>query len=168
MTSTKITLSVNGSRRTLEVEPRDFLIDTIRDSLGLTGTKKGCDETACGACAVLVGGKAVCSCTMLSIEADGSDVITIEGLADSDELAPIQRAFVMDDALQCGFCTSGQVIAAKSFLTGLKGRVPDDREVREAMSGNLCRCGCYNKIIEAIMDVARAERQRPGTPSLLT
>jgi xanthine dehydrogenase YagT iron-sulfur-binding subunit len=145
---------VNGSERTLEVEPREFLIDTIRDSLGLTGTKKGCDETVCGACAVLVGGKAICSCTMLSVEADGSEVVTIEGLANSHELAPIQEAFVKNDALQCGFCTSGQIIAAKSFLTELKGRIPNEQEVREAMSGNLCRCGCYTKIIEAVMEVA--------------
>jgi xanthine dehydrogenase YagT iron-sulfur-binding subunit len=160
LTLTRITLSVNGSMRTLEVEPREFLIDTIRDSLGLTGTKKGCDETVCGACAVLVAGKAICSCTMLSVEADGSEVVTIEGLADAHELAPIQEAFVKSDALQCGFCTSGQIIAAKSFLTGLRGRIPDEQEVREAMSGNLCRCGCYTKIVEAVMEVA--ERSGDG------
>ena len=144
---------MNGSKRALEVEPREFLVDTIRDSLGLTGTKKGCDETVCGACAVLVGGKAICSSPCYPSRPTGR-VVTIEGLADSHELTPIQEAFVKDDALQCGFCTSGQIIAAKSFLTGLRGRIPDEQEVREAMSGNLCRCGCYTKIVEAVMEVA--------------
>jgi xanthine dehydrogenase YagT iron-sulfur-binding subunit len=150
----RITLKVNGSTKTLEVEPRDSLLDVIRDVLDLTGSKKGCDETACGACAVLVNGKAICSCTMLAIEAEDSDIITIEGLSVDGELDPLQRSFILHDALQCAFCTSGQVIAAKSFLNELQGRIPSEEETKEALSGNLCRCGCYNKIVEAVVEVA--------------
>ena len=150
----QVTFDVNGLTRTIEVEPRDTLLDTLRDSLGLTGAKKGCDEAVCGACAVLVDGKAVCSCTMLAIEANGSQVVTIEGLADGDDLDPLQKAFVQHDSLQCAFCTSGQIIAAKSFLSELQGRIPNEDEIKEALSGNLCRCGCYNKIVEAVAEVA--------------
>lgn len=150
----QVTFDVNGLTRTIEVEPRDTLLDTLRDSLGLTGAKKGCDEAVCGACAVLVDGKAVCSCTMLAIEANGSQVVTIEGLADGDDLDPLQKAFVKHDSLQCAFCTSGQIIAAKSFLSELQGRIPNEDEIKEALSGNLCRCGCYNKIVEAVAEVA--------------
>ncbi len=152
---TKVNITVNGTLQTLEVEPRDSLLDTLRDKLDLTGTKKGCDETVCGACAVLVNGRAVCSCTMLAVEADGATVTTIEGLAGKDgKLDPVQTAFVLHDALQCGFCTSGQIMATKSFLAELDSRVPSEEEIREALSGNLCRCGCYNKILEAVAELA--------------
>jgi xanthine dehydrogenase YagT iron-sulfur-binding subunit len=156
----KVSFEVNGSFETVEVEPRDSLLDTLRDSLNLTGTKKGCDETACGACAVLVDGHAVCSCTMLAVEAEGLKLTTIEGLAKGnnlDDLDPLQKAFVLHDSLQCGFCTSGQIIAARSFLNELEGRgVPSEEEIKEALSGNICRCGAYNKIVEAVAEVAAA------------
>ena len=154
----QVSFTVNGDIRTVQVEPRDSLLDTLRDSLDLTGAKKGCDETVCGACAVLVNGKAVCSCTMFAVEAEGASIVTIEGLAKGEELDPLQTAFVEHDALQCAFCTSGQILAAKSFLEELDGGVPTEEEVKEAMSGNLCRCGSYNKIVEAVADVAARTR----------
>lgn len=157
----KVSFDVNGTRKTVEVEPRDSLLDTLRDNLGLTGPKKGCDETVCGACAVLVNGKSICSCTMLAVEAEGSKVTTIEGLSGSeDDLDPLQKAFVQHDALQCAFCTSGQIISAKSYLDELKGNVPSEEEIKEALSGNLCRCGCYNNIVEAVAEVAAARSKR--------
>ena len=150
----KVTFKVNGSPKTVEVDTRDSLLDVLRDSLNLTGPKKGCDETVCGACAVLVNGKAICSCTMLAVEVEGLEVVTIEGLSENDELSPIQKAFWMHDSLQCGFCTSGQIISSKSFLDELNGRIPSEEEIKEALSGNLCRCGAYNKIVEAVAEVA--------------
>jgi xanthine dehydrogenase YagT iron-sulfur-binding subunit len=165
-----ITLTVNGSEKTVEVEPRDSLLDTLRDKLDVTGPKKGCDETVCGACAVLVDGRAVCSCTMLAVEAQGSKVVTIEGLGDRRDPDPLQAAFVRLDSLQCGFCTPGQIITARSFLSELGGRVPSEEETREALSGNLCRCGCYNRIVQAVVEVAShpnrisvRDRPRPRT-----
>ena len=150
----KVTFDVNGSSKSVDVDARDSLLDVLRDSLDLTGTKKGCDETVCGACAVLVNGRAICSCTMLAVEAQGSKIVTIEGLAHGNELSPIQKAFWNHDSLQCGFCTSGQIISSKSFLDELKGRNPSEDEIKEALSGNLCRCGAYNKIVEAVAEVA--------------
>jgi xanthine dehydrogenase YagT iron-sulfur-binding subunit len=150
----KVTFEVNGSPNTLEVDPRDSLLDVLRDSLNLTGPKKGCDETVCGACSVLLNGKAICSCTMLAVEASGAKIVTIEGLAKGDDLSPLQKAFVAHDSLQCGYCTSGQIIAAKSFLDELHGRIPTDDEIKEALSGNLCRCGAYNNIVSAVAEVA--------------
>jgi xanthine dehydrogenase YagT iron-sulfur-binding subunit len=157
-----ITLTVNGSERTVEVEPRDSLLDTLRDKLDVTGPKKGCDETVCGACAVLVDGRAVCSCTMLAVEAEGSKVVTVEGLEDDGVPDLLRAAFVQHDALQCGFCTPGQVIAARSFLSELDGRIPEEGETREALSGNLCRCGAYNKIVEAVIDGALRKKRLGG------
>ncbi len=155
-----LTLNVNGSDRRVEVEPRDFLLDVLRDSFDLTGPKKGCDETVCGACAVLVDDKAVCSCTMLAVEAVGSKIVTIEGLANGEEvLDQLQSAFIQHDSLQCAYCTSGQIIAAKSFLNELQGKTPTDKEIKEALSGNICRCGCYNRIVEAVAEVASKRRK---------
>ncbi len=154
----KVSFTVNGVPKTVEVEPRDSLLDILRDSLDLTGPKKGCDETVCGACAVLVNGRAICSCTMLAVEAEGSDIVTIEGVSKGEELDPIQKAFIQHDSLQCAFCTSGQIISAKSFLNELQGRIPTEGEIKEALSGNLCRCGCYNKIVEAVAEVAALKR----------
>lgn len=152
----KITLNVNGSDRSVEVHPMETLLDVLRDRLDLTGPKKGCDETVCGACAVLFGDRSICSCTMLAIEAAGYKITTIEGLAprSGKELDPVQQAFVEHDAYQCGFCTSGQIISATSFLRGLeKGEVPTDKQIKEAMRGNLCRCGAYNNIVDVIKEL---------------
>jgi aerobic-type carbon monoxide dehydrogenase small subunit (CoxS/CutS family) len=160
MTATKeVAFTVNGSHKKVEVEPRDSLLDVLRDALDLTGAKKGCDETVCGACAVIVNGRAVCSCTMFAVEVEGATVLTIEGLARENTLDELQVAFVEHDSLQCGYCTSGQIMAAKSFLDELKGRAPSNEEIKEAMSGNLCRCGSYNKIVEAVAEVAARRLQ---------
>lgn len=155
----EVWLKVNGERRETKVEPRDTLLDTLRDNIGLTGVKKGCDEAVCGACSVLLNGKPVCSCMIFALEAAGSDVVTVEGLATSSEdrnmIDPIQRAFIEADAQQCGFCTGGQLISAKGLLSRLRpgSRISDD-EIKEALAGNLCRCGCYNNIVEAVKQVA--------------
>ena len=154
----EVGFTVNGSRTKVLVEPMDSLLDVIRDALDLTGTKKGCDESACGACAVLVNGRAVCSCTMFAVEAEGATITTIEGLARGEVLDEIQRAFAQHDSLQCGFCTSGQIMAAKDFLDLLDGRVPTEEEIKEAMAGNICRCGAYNKIVEAVAELAERRR----------
>lgn len=156
----KVSFQVNGTSRTVEVDPRDSLLDILRDSLNITGPKKGCDETVCGACAILVNGKAICSCTMLAVEAQGKKIVTVEGLSSQDQLSPIQDAFWKHDSLQCGFCTSGQLISSKSFLDELDGRVPSEEEIKEALSGNICRCGAYNKIVEAVAEVASTQSKR--------
>lgn len=156
----KVKFEVNGAERAVEVDARDSLLDVLRDSLDLTGPKKGCDETVCGACAVLVNGKAICSCTMLAVEAQGQKILTIEGLSENNELSPIQKAFWMHDSLQCGFCTSGQIISSKCFLDELAGRVPSEEDIKEALSGNICRCGAYNKIVEAVAEVAAAQARK--------
>jgi xanthine dehydrogenase YagT iron-sulfur-binding subunit len=130
------------------------LADALRDSLALTGTKKGCDQGACGACTVLVDGKRVLSCLMLAAQCDGRDVTTVEGLSGEDgELHPMQAAFVRHDGFQCGYCTPGQIMSAVSLLE--EGRAGSDEEIKEFMSGNLCRCGAYPNIRAAIRDVAR-------------
>ncbi|MDA4129739.1 MAG: (2Fe-2S)-binding protein [Thaumarchaeota archaeon] len=159
-TSLTVKFEVNGAERTVEIDTRDSLLDVLRDSLDLTGSKKGCDETVCGACAVLVNGRAVCSCTMLAAEAQGQKIVTIEGLSEKNELSPIQKAFWVHDSLQCGFCTSGQIISSKGFLDDLDGRVPSEEEIKEALSGNICRCGAYNKIVEAVAEVAALQARK--------
>jgi xanthine dehydrogenase YagT iron-sulfur-binding subunit len=147
-----VALRVNGLDHELRLDPRVTLLDALRDTLGLTGTKKGCDQGACGACTVLVGGKRVVSCLMLAAQCDGRDVTTIEGLARDGELHPVQEAFVRCDAFQCGYCTSGQIMSAVSLLA--EGRAGSDDDIREFMSGNLCRCGAYPNIVAAIREVA--------------
>ena len=149
----KVGFTVNGNRHELDVEPRMTLLDTLRDNLDLTGSKKGCDEGVCGACTVILDGKAVCSCMTLAVEAEGSDVLTIEGIADGAELDPIQKAFIEFDGMQCGFCTSGQIMSAKAFL--MSNAKPTKEEIREAMSGNICRCGAYINIVDAIFHVSK-------------
>ncbi len=149
----KLGLTVNGNRHELDVEPRMTLLDTLRDILDLTGSKKGCDEGVCGACTVILDGKAVCSCMTLAVEAEGSDVLTIEGMSDGDKLDPIQKAFIEFDGMQCGFCTSGQIMSAKAFL--MNKTKPTKDEIREAMSGNICRCGAYINIVDAIFHVSK-------------
>ncbi len=149
----KLGLTVNGNRHELDVEPRMTLLDTLRDILDLTGSKKGCDEGVCGACTVILDGKAVCSCMTLAVEAEGSDVLTIEGMSDGAKLDPIQKAFIEFDGMQCGFCTSGQIMSAKAFL--MNKTKPTKDEIREAMSGNICRCGAYINIVDAIFHVSK-------------
>jgi len=148
-----VTLLVNGAEHTVALEPRATLLDTLRDHLGLTGTKKGCDQGTCGACTVLVNGKRVNSCLTLAIMTQGKTVTTIEGLAEGDTLHPMQAAFIEHDAFQCGYCTSGQIMSAVGFLN--ERRPADDETVREFMSGNICRCGAYPNIVTAIQSVAR-------------
>jgi xanthine dehydrogenase YagT iron-sulfur-binding subunit len=143
-----ICLWVNGSRRELSVEARTTLVDALRDQLGLTGTKKGCDRGECGACTVHVGGRRVLACMMLAVMADGAEVNTIEGLGDGDDLHPVQRAFWGLDAFQCGFCTPGQVMSAVGCIG--EGHAGSAGEVREWMSGNLCRCAAYPQIVAAV------------------
>jgi xanthine dehydrogenase YagT iron-sulfur-binding subunit len=153
-----VTLRVNGVDHELRLDPRVTLLDALRDVLGLTGTKKGCDQGACGACTVLLDGRRVVSCLMLAAQGDGRQVTTIEGLSQDGELHPLQQAFIRHDAFQCGYCTSGQLLSAVSLLR--EGRARSDEEIREFMSGNLCRCGAYPNIVAAIREVADAGGSR--------
>ena len=155
MTSLPITLTINGHRHALEVDPRVTLLDLLRERLDLTGTKKGCDRGQCGACTVLVDGRRVNSCLALAASLDGADVLTIEGVGRPDALHPVQAAFVAHDAFQCGFCTPGQIMSAIGLIR--EAQAGDDPErIREAMSGNLCRCGAYQGVTEAILEAQRA------------
>lgn len=147
-----ITLQVNGKAERLLVEPRVVLADALRDHIGLTGTKVACGRGACGACTVLVDGAAQCSCLLLAVEMRGRAIMTIEGLKTDNRLSPIQEAFVNADALQCGFCTSGMVLSCKILLD--KNPKPSRQEIREAVSGNLCRCGTYPHVIDAVQRAA--------------
>jgi xanthine dehydrogenase YagT iron-sulfur-binding subunit len=146
--SVDVVLAINGERHALRVDARASLLDTLREQLGLVGTKKGCDMGQCGACTVLVDGRRVLSCLTLTAMADGTKVTTIEGLARGDELHPVQTAFVDHDAFQCGFCTPGQIMNAVGLLA--EGRATDDAAIRAHASGNLCRCGAYPNIVAAI------------------
>lgn len=147
-----VTLNVNGYSHRRAVDPRRSLLDFLREDLGLTGTKKGCDHGQCGACTVHVDGVSRLSCLQFVVQLEGRTVLTIEGVADEGALHPLQAAFVRHDAMQCGFCTSGQIMSALSLL---EKEQPDDvREWRERMSGNICRCGAYEGIIKAILEVA--------------
>ena len=148
MTQT-IQLRVNGKEHTLEVPSRRLLVDCLRYDLGLTGTKEGCSVGVCGACTVLVSGKAVSSCTFLAFEARNAEVTTIEGLAQDGELHPLQQSFIDNAAFQCGFCTPGMILAAKSLLD--QNPHPNEQEIRAYMKGNICRCTGYKKIVEAIV-----------------
>jgi xanthine dehydrogenase YagT iron-sulfur-binding subunit len=152
---TAISLSVNGVERALEVEPRRTLLDALRENLGLTGAKPGCEMGNCGACTVLLDDEAIYSCLALAVECQGRAITTIEGLTQGDALDPIQQSFIAHDALQCGFCTPGQVLAMKSLLD--RNPHPDDEEINRAMSGNLCRCGAYPKIRAAARALARQD-----------
>ena len=146
------TLRVNGCTRRLHLDSRVTLLDALREDLGLTGTKKGCDQGACGACTVLLDGKRVLSCLVLAAQCDGRDVTTIEGLAQDQKLHPVQEAFIRHDGFQCGYCTPGQIMSAVALLE--EGRAGSDEEIREFMSGNLCRCGAYPNIVAAIREAA--------------
>lgn len=147
-------LTVNGERERVYVEPSRFLSDTLREDLGLTGLKVACGMANCGACTVLVDGMPVYSCITLAIDCEGRSITTIEGLAQGNELHPVQSAFVKYDALQCGFCTSGQILTMSALLE--KNPHPTEDELRQGMSGNLCRCGAYVKILETGMKLGQA------------
>jgi carbon-monoxide dehydrogenase small subunit len=151
-----IRIEVNGDNRAIEVENRRTLLEVIRDDLKLTGTKKMCDMGECGSCTVLLDGVPVNSCLVLAVDADGKKVQTIEGVAHGDDLDPIQEEFIQRGAIQCGFCTPGMILATKAFLA--KNPNPTEQEVRTALSGNLCRCTGYVRIVEAVM--TSAERLR--------
>jgi len=151
---THIALRVNGSARRLRLDSRLTLLDALREHLELTGTKKGCDQGACGACTVFVDGKPVLSCLTLAAQCDGRDVTTIEGLAPDGRLHPVQESFIRHDGFQCGYCTPGQIMSAVALLANANGPLGSDEEIREHMSGNLCRCGAYPNIIAAIRDAA--------------
>ena len=150
------TLTVNGVKVTRRVEPRTHLVDFLRDELGLTGSHIGCEHGVCGACTVRVNGEIVRGCLMLAVQADGCTVDTIEGLSDSKELAPLQKAFHEHNAFQCGFCTPGFILMTKQLLDEVPD--PSDDEIRHHLSGNLCRCGAYPEIIAAVKLAARKRR----------
>ena len=146
-----ISLVVNGLPRNVEVEARTTLLDMIRDQLGLTGAKLGCDIQVCGACTLLVNGKPVSACSMLAVDADGCDVLTIEGLSEKNSLHPLQEAFMESGALQCGYCTSGFILTAKALLD--ENPKPSEQQIRDYLAGNFCRCGCYQEIMQAVKEV---------------
>ena len=147
-----ITLNVNGQQHTLEVEPERLLVDILRYDLGLTGTKEGCSVGVCGACTVLIEGRTVSSCLTLGVAANGKTITTVEGLAQNEELLPIQQAFIDHGGFQCGICTPGQVVSAKALLDAIPN--PTDEQIKDWMLGNLCRCTGYYKIIESIKAAA--------------
>jgi xanthine dehydrogenase YagT iron-sulfur-binding subunit len=163
----KVTLTVNGQRRELELDTRTTLLDALREHLQLTGSKKGCDHGQCGACTVMLDGRRVYSCLTLAVMHEGDEVTTIEGLGGPDSLHPMQAAFVKHDGYQCGYCTPGQICASVAMLDEIKAGIPSHvtadltaapqltaEEIRERMSGNICRCGAYSNIVEAITEVA--------------
>jgi xanthine dehydrogenase YagT iron-sulfur-binding subunit len=163
-----ILLNVNGEERRLEVDPRTTVLDVLRERLDLVGAKKGCDHGQCGSCTVLLGGRRVNSCLMLAVAHDGAEITTVEGLANGDELHPLQQAFIDHDALQCGYCTPGQICSGVGVLGEVADGWPssatedltteeislDGDEIRERMSGNICRCAAYPRIVDAIAEVA--------------
>ena len=150
----QVNITVNGEKRSADVEPRLLLVHFLREVVGLTGTNVGCDTSSCGACTVHLNGEAVKSCTVLAVQADGMDITTIEGLAPSaDELHPMQQAFYENHGLQCGFCTPGMVMAATSLLKEIPN--PTEQQVREGIEGNLCRCTGYHNIVQAILAASK-------------
>ena len=165
----RTTLTVNGTAHTLDLDTRTTLLDALREHLRLTGTKKGCDHGQCGACTVLVGGLRINACLSLAVAHDGDEVITIEGVGAAERLHPLQKAFLTEDAFQCGYCTPGQICSAVGMLAEARDGWPsavtadlangapvlDEHEIRERMSGNLCRCGAYANIVPAIAEAAR-------------
>jgi carbon-monoxide dehydrogenase small subunit len=157
----RITVTVNGTTRVAEIEPRLLLAHLLRQGLGLTGTHTGCDTTNCGACTVLYDGKAVKSCTMLAVQADGHEITTVEGLATASELHPIQEGFKDEHGLQCGFCTPGMMLSAKALLD--ENPEPTEDEVRWALSGNLCRCTGYQNIVKSVLWAAEKLRAGQGS-----
>ncbi|MFO1083033.1 MAG: (2Fe-2S)-binding protein [Reyranellaceae bacterium] len=161
MTRQALELTINGERHELMVEPHWSLLQVLRGELGMTGTKENCLEAECGVCTVLLDGKAVNSCILLAEQCRGRSIVTIEGLGDPEHLHPLQAAFIEQGAVQCGYCTPGMILAAKSFLDERPGHVPSEAEVREALSGTLCRCTGYQKIVDAVIAAARQMNARP-------
>ncbi len=157
----RVTITVNGERRTAEIEPRLLLAHLLRQGLRLTGTHTGCDTSNCGACTVLVDGRAVKSCTMLAVQADGREVTTVEGLAGASELHPLQEGFKQEHGLQCGFCTPGMMLAAKALLD--ENPDPTEDEVRWGLSGNLCRCTGYQNIVKSVLWAAEKLRSQSAS-----
>lgn len=151
-----ITVTVNGQRHSADVEPRMLLVHFLRDQLGLTGTHIGCETSICGACTVELDGRTVKSCALFAVQADGSDIVTIEGLAQNGKLHPVQEAFWNEHGLQCGFCTPGMVMSCRQLLKDIPD--PTDAEIREAIDGNLCRCTGYQHIVNAVKAAAAATR----------
>lgn len=151
-TRANVRIKVNGTVHAADLESRVTLLDYLHDRLALTGTRKGCNEGACGTCTVLIDGKRMNACLTLAAQCDGREVTTVEGLAQSDKLHPVQQAFIDHDAFQCGYCTSGQIISAVACIE--EGHTGSEAEVREWMSGNLCRCSCYPQITAAVLDAA--------------
>ena len=153
-------LTLNGQARQLDVLPWTTLLDLLREQLDLIGTKKGCDHGQCGACTVLLNGKRVNACLTLAVMCDGAELTTVEGLADGDQLHPMQQAFIKHDAFQCGYCTPGQICSAVGLAN--EGRAQTTEQIKELMSGNLCRCGAYSNIRDAIEEALPACRERAG------
>ena len=149
-----ITLTVNGTERSADVEARTTLLDLVRDQFGLTGAKLGCDIQVCGACTVLLDGKPVSACSFLAVDADGLEVLTVEALGGSGSLHPLQEAFMQFGALQCGYCTSSFILTAKALLDECPR--PSEEQIRDYLAGNFCRCGCYQEIVQAIQKAARS------------
>jgi len=158
MTKTHVSLTVNGQDREANVEPRKLLVHLLREDLGLTGTHVGCDTTSCGACAVLLDGRAVKSCTVLAMQANGCDVLTVEGLSKGEKLDPVQEGFLTKHGLQCGFCTPGMLIASYALLQ--KNPDPTDDEIRLGISGNICRCTGYAGIVDSVRYAAKLKKKR--------
>lgn len=152
----EVTVTVNGTTQTHDVEPRTLLVHYLREAAGLTGTNIGCDTSSCGACTVHLNGESVKSCTVFAVQADGQDVTTIEGMADGDKLHPMQQAFHECHALQCGYCTPGMIMAATSLLDEVPN--PTETEVRIGLEGNLCRCTGYHNIVKAVLQAAGANQ----------
>jgi aerobic carbon-monoxide dehydrogenase small subunit len=148
-----ISLKVNDIERSVEIEPRMTLLELVREQFNLTGAKLGCDIQVCGACTLLLDGRPVSACSVLAVDADGCDILTIEGLSNKDSLHPIQEAFMEFGALQCGYCTSGFILTAKALLDETPR--PTDEQIRDYLAGNFCRCGCYQEIMQAIRNVAK-------------
>ncbi len=162
MIERQIELRVNGQSFTVLVKPQDLLVDVLRDQLGFTGTKKGCGTGECGACTILLDGKPVNSCLMPALRARNKDIITIEGLGTPEHLHPLQQAFIENAAVQCGFCAPGMLLSAKALLDA--NSHPTETEIRQAISGNLCRCTGYAKIVQAVKAAAQAMTQGDGNP----
>jgi carbon-monoxide dehydrogenase small subunit len=154
-----VAIRINGVEHVREVEPRLLLVHFLRDIVGLTGTHIGCETSVCGACTVMLGNSAVKSCTVLAVQADGADILTIEGLAEGEKLHPLQEAFWECHGLQCGYCTPGMILSAYQLL--LRNPLPTEEQIRHALDGNLCRCTGYQHIIDAVEQAAKSMKQKP-------